>query len=93
MKPLTDVRALSLITFLLSSLSTSAEGSQQTTDQVIHLDTNTADAAANAAALTGIRLARAKEIVAHWEMFGTSRAPQEVSAVPGSRAATLEKNS
>lgn len=41
MRPLTDVRALSLIPFclfgtlLLASLSTTAEGSQRTTDQVI----------------------------------------------------------
>ena len=50
MRPLTDVRALSLIPFclfgtlLLASLSTTAEGSQRTTDQVIQLDINTADA-------------------------------------------------
>ena len=50
MRPLTDVRALSLIPFLLfgtlllASLSATAEGSQRTTDQVIQLDINTADA-------------------------------------------------
>jgi len=99
MKSPRDIRALSLITFcllatfLLSSLSTAAEAPQRITDQVIQLDTNTADAAANAAALTGIRLARAIDIAAYSEIFGTSRALQEVIEVPGSGAATIEKNS
>ena len=99
MKTLTDIRALSLITFcllgtlLLPSLSTVAEGPQQTTEQVMQLDINTADAATIAAALTGIGPAKAKEIVAYREMFGSFRALEELLAVPGIGAATLEKNS
>ena len=99
MKTLTDIRALSLITFcllgtlLLPSLSTAAEGPQQTTEQVMQLDINTADAATIAAALTGIGPAKAKEIVAYREMFGSFRALEELLAVPGIGTAALEKNS
>lgn len=76
MKILADIRALSRITFcflgtlLLPSLSTAAEGPQQTTEQVMQLDINTADAATIAAALTVIGPAKAKEIVAYREMLG-----------------------
>ena len=59
----------------------------------MQLDINTADAATIAAALTGIEPAKAKEIVAYREMFGSFRALEELLAVPGIGAATLEQNS
>ena len=99
MKTMTDTRALSPVTFclfgllLLPLLSTAAEGPQQTTEQVMQLDINTADAATIVAALTGIGPAKAKEIVAYREMFGSFRALEELLAVPGIGAATLEQNS
>ena len=49
------------------------------------------DGAAIAAALTGIGPAKAKEIVAYREMFGSFRALEELLAVFGIGAATLEK--
>ena len=76
MKTLADIRALSRITFcllgtlLLPSLSTAAEGPQHTTEQVMQLDINTADAATIAAALTVIGPAKATEILAYREMLG-----------------------
>ena len=63
MKTMTDIRALSLVTFclfgllLLPFLSTAAERPQQTTEQVMQLDINTADAATIVAAPTGVELA------------------------------------
>ena len=83
MKTLTYIRASSLIacclldTLLLPSSSTAAEGPQQTTEQVMQLDISTADAATIVAALTGIGPAKAKEIVAYREMFGSFRALEE----------------
>ena len=97
MKTLTDMGALSLITFwllgiqLLTSLSTTAEGLQQTTVQVIQLDINTASAAAIAAAVTGIEPANAKGIVAYRAMFGSFRSLEDLLAISGLGAATYEK--
>ncbi len=59
----------------------------------MQLDINTVDAATIATALTGIGPAKAKEIVAYREMFGSFRALEELLAVSGIGAATLEKNS
>ena len=87
MKTLTDIRALSLITFAYLvhfALVVDCSGrTSQTTEQVMQLDINTADAATIAAALTGIGPAKAKEIVAYREMFGSFRALEELLAVPG----------
>jgi len=49
------------------------------------------DASAIAAALTGIGPAKAKEIVAYREVFGSFRALEELLAVFCIGAATLEK--
>ena len=74
-KTLTEIRVLSLtafcllVTTLLRLLLAAAEGLQETTEQVIQLYTNTADAAAIAAALNGIGPAKAKGAVAYREMF------------------------
>ena len=59
----------------------------------MQLDINTADFATIAAALTGIGPAKAKEIAAYREMFGSFRALEELLAVSGIGAATLEQNS
>ncbi len=98
-KSLTDIRALSLIAFcllgtlLLPSLSTAAEGPQQTTEQVMQLDINTADTATVAAALTGIGPDKAMEIWVYRQIFWSFSALEEVLAVPCIGRATLEKNS
>ena len=74
-KTLADTRALSLTTFCLLGTMTlrlllaAAEGLQQTTEQVVQLDTNTADAASIAAALNRIGPAKDKGTVAHREML------------------------
>lgn len=99
MKTMADIRPLSLVTFcllgllLLPSLSTAAEGPQRTIEHLTQLDINTADAATIVAALTGIGPAKANEIVAYREMFGSFRALEEFLSVPGIGAATLEQNS
>ena len=52
----------------------------------------TSDAASIASALEGIGPAKAKEIVAYREMFGSFRTLDELLEVPGVGAVTLEKN-
>lgn len=85
-KTLTDMRALSLITFcllgiqFLTSLSTIAEGHQQITLQVIQLDINTVSAAPIAEALTRIEPANVKGIVAYRARFGGFRALEDLLA-------------
>lgn len=59
----------------------------------MQFDINTADASTIATALTDIGPAKAKEIVAYREMFGSFRALEELLAVSGIGAAALEKNS
>ena len=59
--------------------------------QVIQLDIDTASAATIAAALTGIEPANAKGIVAYRAMFGSFRAREDLLAISGIGAATLEK--
>ena len=97
MRILTDMRALSLTTFcllgiqFLTSLSTAAEGLQQTTAQVMPVDINIASAGVIAAALTGIEPANAKGIVAYRAMFGSFCALEELLAISGIGAVTSEK--
>jgi competence protein ComEA len=49
------------------------------------------DVAASVAALTGIGPAKTEEILVYREMFGSFRASEELLAVFGIGAATLEK--
>jgi competence protein ComEA len=56
------------------------------------LDVNSADAMAIAAALDGVGLTKAQEIVAYREMFGNFHSVEELADVKGIGPATVEKN-
>lgn len=84
--------ALAAIIFTIAPLSLAAEAISTTTEQVIQLDINVADAAAIAAALDGVGLVKAQEIVAYREMYGNFRAIDELLEVKGIGPGTVEKN-
>jgi len=84
--------ALAVLLLSTSPLSAAAEAPQDTTEQVVQLDINNADAVAIAAALEGVGMVKAQEIVAYREMFGNFRSVDELLEVQGIGVATLEKN-
>ena len=93
MKTLACFRAACLVLLcLLSPLALAAQGAQNTSEQHVVIDIHQADAATIAAALEGIGPAKAKEIVAYREMFGSFRTLDELLEVPGVGEVTLEKN-
>ncbi len=61
-------------------------------EETARIDINSADAAAIAAALDGVGLAKATEIVAYREMFGAFKAVDELMEVKGIGPSTLERN-
>ncbi len=61
-------------------------------EAVAVIDINSADAAAIAAALDGVGLVKAQEIVAYREMFGAFKAVDELMEVKGIGPGTLERN-
>jgi len=69
-----------------------AQADAESTQQNTLLDINSADAAAIAAALDGVGLVKAQEIVAYREMFGDFRSIEELLEVKGIGAATVERN-
>ena len=79
-----------LITLVPSALA--AEAPQQTSEQVVQLDINSADAATIAAALEGVGMVKAREIVSYRETFGNFRTVDELLEVQGIGAATVERN-
>jgi competence protein ComEA len=85
--------AFAAIISTIVPLSLAAEGDPTTTEQVIQLDINVADAAAIAVALDGVGLVKAQEIVAYREMFGNFRSIDELLEVKGIGPGTVEKNS
>ena len=93
MKTLDFFRAACLaMPCIFAPFAFAAEVPQNTTEQTVMLDINQADAASIASALEGIGPAKAKEIVAYREMFGSFRTLDELLEVPGVGAVTLEKN-
>ena len=88
------IARLAIVAVLLafSPLSLAVEAQPDTTQQIQMLDINSADAAAIAAALDGVGLTKAQEIVAYREMFGSFRSVDELAEVKGIGAATIEKN-
>jgi competence protein ComEA len=68
------------------------EAQPDSTQQIQMLDINSADAAAIAAALDGVGLTKAREIVAYREMFGSFHSLEELADVKGIGVATVEKN-
>ena len=61
-------------------------------EETAQIDINSADAAAIAAALDGIGLVKAQEIVAYREMFGAFTTVEELMEVKGIGPGTLERN-
>ncbi len=69
-----------------------AQAEESATQQQTQLDINKADATAIAAALEGVGMVKAQEIVAYREMFGDFTSLEELLEVKGIGAATVERN-
>jgi len=85
---------LAMVAVLLafSTIGLAVEAQLDSTQQIQMLDINSANAAAIAAALDGVGLIKAQEIVAYREMFGSFRSVEELADVKGIGVATVEKN-
>ena len=85
---------LAMVAVLLafSAVGLAVEAQPDSTQQIQMLDINSADAAAIAAALDGVGLTKAREIVAYREMFGSFHSLEEMADVKGIGVATVEKN-
>ncbi len=75
-----------------STIGLAVEAQLDSTQQIQMLDINSANAAAIAAALDGVGLIKAQEIVAYREMFGSFQSVEELADVKGIGVATVEKN-
>ncbi len=84
--------AIFLFSLLAAPLSLAAETSAADSGEVARIDINSADAAAIAAALDGVGLVKAQEIVAYREMFGAFQSVDELMEVKGIGPGTLERN-
>ncbi len=84
--------AVAVLVLSLSPLGFAAESQQPTTEEITQIDINSANAEALAAALDGVGLVRAREIVAYREMFGKFRSVDELLEVDGIGPATVERN-
>lgn len=84
--------ACAALIFCFSPLLAAAESPQEVTQQYTQVDINKADAKSIAAALEGVGMVKAEEIVAYRTMFGAFESVDELLAVPGIGEATLEKN-
>jgi competence protein ComEA len=85
---------LAMVAVLLafSAVGLAVEAQPDSTQQIQMLDVNSADAMAIAAALDGVGLTKAQEIVAYREMFGNFHSVEELADVKGIGPATVEKN-
>ena len=85
---------LAMVAVLLafSAVGLAVDAQPDSTQQIQMLDINSADAAAIAAALDGVGLTKAREIVAYREMFGSFHSLEELADVKGIGVATVEKN-
>ena len=83
---------LAMVAVLLafSAVGLAVEAQPDSTQQIQMLDVNSADAIA--AALDGVGLTKAQEIVAYREMFGNFHSVEELADVKGIGPATVEKN-
>ena len=76
----------------VTSVGFAQDNPQSVSGQASIVDINSADAATLAAALDGIGLVKAQEIVAYREMFGSFQSVDELVEVQGIGIATVEKN-
>ena len=85
---------LAMVAVLLafSAVGLAVEAQPDSTQQIQMLDVNSADAMAIAAALDGVGLTKAQEIVAYREMFGNFHSVEKLADVKGIGPATVEKN-
>ena len=83
---------LAMVAVLLafSAVGLAVDAQPDSTQQIQMLDINSADAIA--AALDGVGLTKAQEIVAYREMFGNFHSVEELADVKGIGPATVEKN-
>lgn len=72
--------------------SLSAQELSTSAPEVVKIDINSADAQTIAKNLVGVGMVRAKEIVAYRDMFGRFQTVDELTAVTGVGAATVDKN-
>ena len=84
--------AMIAVLLVFSTVGLAVEAQPDNTQQVQMLDINSADAATIAAALDGVGLTKAQEIVAYREMFGSFHSVEELADVKGIGVATVEKN-
>ena len=83
---------LAALLAICTPLLTAAQIESGATQQSELLDINNADAAAIAAALEGVGMVKAQEIVAYRETFGSFRSLEELLEVKGIGANTIERN-
>jgi len=84
--------AMVAVLLVFSTVGLAVEAQPDSTQQIQMLDINSANAAAIAAALDGVGLVKAQEIVAYREMFGSFHSVDELADVKGIGVATIEKN-
>jgi len=84
--------AMVAVLLVFSTVGLAVEAQPDSTQQIQMLDINSANAAAIAAALDGVGLTKAQEIVAYREMFGSFHSVEELADVKGIGVATIEKN-
>jgi competence protein ComEA len=84
--------ALAAMLLAICSITFAVEAEPKATQQISMLDINSADAATIAAALDGVGLTKARDIVAYREMFGNFHSLDELMEVKGIGVATVEKN-
>lgn len=84
--------AIFLFSLLAAPWSLAADDPVSDSSEMVQIDINTADAAAIAAALDGVGLVKAQEIVAYREMFGAFKTIDELMDVKGIGAGTLARN-
>ena len=84
--------AIFLLSLLAAPLSLAAPQADAGSGEVARIDINSADAAAIAAALDGVGLVKAQEIVAYREMFGAFKTIDELMEVKGIGPGTLDRN-
>ena len=84
--------AIFILSLLAAPMGLAADDPVAGAEETVQIDINSADAAAIAAALDGVGLVKAQEIVAYREMFGAFESVEELTEVKGIGPSTLERN-
>ena len=83
---------LAAMLIVLAPFTLSAQEMPVNSSDAVKIDINSADAQTIANGVVGVGMARAKEIVAYRDMFGNFQSLDELTAVTGVGAATVDKN-